>query len=338
MKKILLTVTILLIVSLGGFLYWGHLGSSDHESFIFNSKGSSSKTNNLKIISYNIAYGRGVADDKGDLRSKETIEGYLDKISDLLIISNADIVLLQEVDLASKRTHYINQAEYIAKRSGYPSYACVTTWIKNYIPYDYWPPSQHYGRMKSGQCILSKFPIISNERIPLPQRKDKPFFYTAFYLDRAIQSAEISVGKNTFKIFNVHLEAFAFKNRLKQAEILASHINNLLADDKIIVGGDFNALPPQATVKKDFPDKPDGPWKDASGDMTMSEFIALAPQLQEVVPTARPESESFTYPGDAPNRRLDYIFCSKNLKIIRGMILQISPISDHLPVFAKISY
>jgi len=337
MKKLFLIAT-LLVVALATFLYWGHLGSDDHESFIFNSKGSSTKTKHIKTVSYNIAYGRGAIDDKGDLRSKEAIEGYLDKISDLLIVSDANIVLLQEVDLASKRTHYINQAEYIAKRSGYPSYACVTTWIKNYIPYPYWPPSQHYGRMKSGQCILSKFPIASNKRIELPQRTDKPFFYTAFYLDRAIQVAEIMVGKATLHVFNVHLVAYDFNNKLEQAEILASHINNLLADDKIIVGGDFNALPPNATMKKDFPDKPDGPWKDVSDDMTMNEFMTLSPRLQEVIRKAIPESETFTYPGNAPNRRLDYIFCSKNLKIKKGKILQSGPISDHLPVYATISH
>lgn len=342
MKKMIILLVFLIAVIVG-FLYWAHLPANGHTSFVTNGAGaSSSARSEIKILTYNIAYGRGREDDiTVGPKSEALIKENLDKIAGLLKNTGADIVLLQEVDLASKRTRFIDEAKYLATSAGFPSYACVTTWIKNYIPFPYWPPSWHFGRMKSGQCILSKFPITENERIPLPQRADKPFFYTAFYLNRAIQAANVVIDGENCKIFNVHLEAFDARNRQNQIEILAGLVNNTAAG-KIIVGGDFNALPPNATVKNNFPDEPEKEWKewnDVRSDRSMEIFTSKVSKLREVFPADFPEDETFAFPSDEPNRRIDYIFFPGNMAVRQARVLkEAGTISDHLPVFVELKF
>ena len=323
------------------FLYWAQLPADGHVSYVVNGVSNTLTTpSKIKILTFNIAYGRGPEDDiLTGPKSETAIKENLAKISRFLKNTNADVILLQEVDFASQRTHFTDEARHLAENADYPSYACVTNWVKNYIPFPYWPPSKHFGRMKSGQCIMSKFPIKNNKRISLPQRKDKPFFYTAFDLTRAVQVVEIVIDGEAYNIFNVHLEAFDIKNREEQAEILANLTSNSSVEN-IIVGGDFNSLPPQATTKKNFPDNPEKEWKewgDVSGDRALKLFTSRAPKVAVVFTSDFPESETFTFPSDKPNRQLDYIFFSKNLISHRGRVLrEAGTLSDHLPVYMEL--
>lgn len=331
--KIFILVDTAILFFLIGFLYWAH-GGPLHESFIGkNDVPASPAGNELKVVSYNIAYGRGLKGDKGGLKDVKTIKSNLDNISNLLSGKGADIALLQEVDFASKRTHHIDEAKYISERAAFPFYACITMWVKNYVPYPYWPPKNQFGKMKSGICVLSKYPILDNIRIPLPQRSDKPFFYTAFYFDRAIQEVKLDVKGSVVTLFNVHLEPFDFANRAEQAGILANMVKDAVGH--VIVGGDFNALPPDATVKKDFSDHPEKPWNDVSGDRTMEFFTSIIPTLTEALSSEASEKSSYTFPADRPNRKIDYVFYSKEFEGGHGTVIK-ETLSDHLPIYAEL--
>lgn len=324
-------VIIAIIVSLIVFLYWGQSGGV-HSAFIRGACDRSDLANpaDLKIVSYNIAYGRGIKDDKGDLRSARVIEKNLSEIADVISNLDADIVLLQEVDFGSKRTHHIDEAEYIAGRAGFNCYACVTTWVKNYVPYPYWPIGQQYGEMKSGQCVLSKYPIVENRRLPLPPMTSAPFFYRAFYLDRALQQVKIEIGGQNIVVYNVHLEAFDIENREEQAAKAASLIEK---SKYVVIGGDFNALPPDATVKKDFSDNPGGSWRDVTDDKTVEIFNSGLAGFEEAAEADITEPDTFTYPADFPNRKIDHIFFSEGFECLNGRVVkEAGPLSDHLPV------
>jgi endonuclease/exonuclease/phosphatase family metal-dependent hydrolase len=339
MKKTFILV-VALVVALLCFLYWAHLPTDSHSAFTVNDSSGNISANpsKIRVITFNIAYGRGPDDDIiFGPKNKSEIERNLKQIGLFLKNANADIVLLQETDLASKRTYFIDEAKFLSEQAGYASYACVTNWIKNYIPFPYWPPSWHFGRMKSGQCILSKFPITDNKRTALPQRTDKPFFYTAFYLDRAVQTADLNINSTPYRVFNVHQEAFDISNREKQALILAGLVNDT-TEKNIVVAGDFNALPINASKKKSFPD--DTQWKewdDVSGDRSLELFIESTPNLREASVPISAEREMFTFPSEDPNRQLDHIFLSKNLRHIKSRVLNMAAgLSDHLPVYAEI--
>lgn len=333
-----ITVSSIIVIAFC-FLYWAHLGSTSHEAFIGGVCSDNAHTpKSIRIVTYNIANGRGSIPDGVNLQNKQTMKRNLNGIADFLRDVNADIVFLQEVDFASKRSDYINQAKYLTDKAGYSCFACVTNWVKNYIPYPYWPISQHFGQMKSGQCILSKFPVKHNQRVALPQRQDKPFYYTAFYYDDAIQSANIEIDNRAFVVFNVHQEAINIENKEREIRMLIDAIKDT-SNPYVIVAGDFNALPPIASLKNNFPDLKGTPWAnlDVTNDRTMEYFISSLPNFVEAIPKTFTSDNMFTFPADSPNRRLDYIFFSKSLKRLAGQIMNPpGAISDHRPLYVEL--
>jgi endonuclease/exonuclease/phosphatase family metal-dependent hydrolase len=281
----------------------------------------------LKVLAFNIGYGRGPAGDESGPWTREHIEQGLDGIAAQIRDLEADLVFLQEVDLGAARSHDIDEGRYLLERSGLGFGTCVVTWEKHYVPFPYWPPSRHYGRMKSGQCILSRYPIRESTRHRLPQPESSPFWRNAFYLHRALDHAKVDVGGRIVDVINVHMEAFDRPNREQHAAMLSALVAPL--SDRLIVAGDFNAPPPEAAQKKGFIDEPEA---DFEGDRTI-ETIRKLP-LGEVLP----DVPAFTFPADGPTRRLDYIFFGRALTRISARVLTPppGPHSDHLPIFAEL--
>ena len=220
----------------------------------------------ITVVTFNIGYGRGPAGDYAGPWTQAQITGWLDGIAAQLTAMKADIVALQEVDLDAARSHGIDEGKYLQEKLGMAARTCVVTWENNYVPFPYWPPSKQYGRMKSGQCVLSRWPIASSTRYRLPQPDEQPFWKNAFYLHRAIDHVEVTLAPGkTLHVYNVHLEAFHAGNRQQHADALAALVAKNPSPD-VLVLGDFNALPPGAIVQRGFSDEPD---IDFTGDDTI---------------------------------------------------------------------
>ena len=285
----------------------------------------------ITAISFNIGYGRGPAGDYSGPWTREHITRHLDLIADQIRASGADLAALQEVDLDAARSHHIDQGRYLLDRLGWPGLSCVTTWENNYVPFPYWPPSRHYGAMKSGQCLLSRWPITSTTRHRLAQPESMPAFKRAFYLHRAVDHAIVALPDAPLHVLNVHLEAFDAPNRRAQVDALAA-LASAAASPRLLVLGDFNALPPGTTPTRGFPDEPDNDYADSGPDGTIAAFAA-ATGLREVLLHDR---AVLTHPADAPTRRLDYVFHGASLALIEARALSAPPLaSDHLPVVAR---
>ncbi|MBI5486550.1 MAG: endonuclease/exonuclease/phosphatase family protein [Deltaproteobacteria bacterium] len=332
-----------LIVAFVAFYLWGSSGFDDTDPLSVpperyggdRSAGApAARVGPLRVVSWNIAYGRGRKDDVGDLRDEATIRRNLVGIAHVLRTLDADVVALQEVDFGAARTHGIDEVAFLAREAGYPWAARVETWNCRYLPFPYWPPSQHYGRMRSGQAVLSRFPITSNVRHLLPQPDENPFWYNAFYLHRALQHVELSIGGgSTLDVVNVHLEAFHQRNRERHADLLVRRVRTLLDRPRLVLG-DFNAIPPEATLRARFPDEPE---TDMTTDRTIATVRALG--LQEALPPDTPNPETFTFPADVPNRRLDYIWFPADARRISARVVrEAGPLSDHLPLVAEIEF
>jgi endonuclease/exonuclease/phosphatase family metal-dependent hydrolase len=331
---IVVIIGLLLFAVMGGagFLYWAHLGSNKHESFIIGSSPNNlSESRTVSVVTFNIAGGLGSMYEGMDLHDDKYKRNNIDKIARFLRNENLDIVLLQEADFKLKQEHHL------AEEAGYPYYACVTNWVKNYVPYPPWQISNHLRRVKYGQCILSKFPIVENRRIPLPQIEGKPFYYRAFYPEDAIQTATIKIGSKPLVVFNVHQEAFDKQRREKEIRILVDVIKNSPIPD-VIVGGDFNALPPIAQLRKDYPELKGTPWFHLNhiDDNALEYFIGSLPDFVEAIPTTFDLDDNFTCPAKSPNKRLDYIFFPKSWNRLNSQILNPGLISDHLPVYVEL--
>lgn len=207
----------------------------------FEARAHRSMPRHITAVTYNIGYASG---DKNNLPvplTKGEVVGNLDAMAEELRKLDADIVFLQEVDFDSRRTFGIDQMDYLVKALEMPYAAYAVTWNKRYVPWPYWPPSVHFGKMLSGQAVLSRLSLAKQSTIPLEKPAANAFWYNLFYIGRCIQRIELSAGGKTVDVWNVHLEAFDEKARRRQL----SELTDLVTADAqtLLVGGDFNEVP-----------------------------------------------------------------------------------------------
>jgi endonuclease/exonuclease/phosphatase family metal-dependent hydrolase len=285
----------------------------------------------LTVMSFNIGYGRGPAGDYVGPWTRAHVEQHLSGVADQIAASGADLACLQEVDLAAARSHGIDEAAFLLEKLGWGHGSCVVTWQKNWIPFPYWPFSKQYGGMKSGSCVLSRFPLTRSVRHPLPQ-PEQPWWRNRFYFQRALDQVTVVVGSAEWTVFNVHLEAFDLPNRHAHAEVLRAAIAAVPDQRRVIVAGDFNAIPEAAEPRKGYADEPE---MDFTGDRTLALATAGLPLVEAFADVAEP---AFSFPADAPSRRLDYIFHGRAATTVSARVLGAppGPWSDHLPLLARL--
>lgn len=282
----------------------------------------------IKILTWNLGflYGEG-SEGPGYVAQEEIF--YQEKLTEMvkqLKAWNPDILCLQEIDFDSKRSRFLNQAHFIAKNAGYPYVAEAVSWRANYIPFPYWPFTRHFGSMKSGGAVLSKYPILQNEVTLLAKPMSQAWWYNLFYLHRYFQKVTVELGTKKFEIMNLHLEAFDKVDRRGQVKKLVAKIQN----DKVdFVAGDFNSVPTSASKRSKF-------FNDDDYENDPSQDIMSKSGMLEVIPEeiySKAENLYFTFPSSKPDRRLDYIFYRPDLKMMRAEIHP-SGTSDHLPLEA----
>lgn len=278
-----------------------------------------SKLNNdsiFSIITYNIGYLSGMTNNLPVAKYKPFFDTNLNLVQQQLKEKNADIIAFQEIDFNSTRSFEINQQNEIAK-IGYNYIAQTINWDKNYVPYPEFPISMHFGKILSGQSILSKYKIYSCDRIPLQRNKTNPFYFDAFYIERLAQIAKIKIQNKTLVVINVHLEAYHKETRRKQTEEIIEIFNKYSNEFPTILLGDFNS---------------DREYDNAS--------INLILKLPKIGSAAYPDKKNNTYSSEKPIERLDYIFYNtKYIDYIDGEILSdFGLASDHLPLKMKFKF
>lgn len=334
-KRALLILALVLgtlLVVLTALYFWARSGTLAKDEYtrtrVFETVGEGipNPEGVFSVMTYNIGYLSGMTNNRV-LRPPETFfAANLDTFIDMLAQARPDVIALQEVDFASRRSYFMDQPGETARGAGYRFAAEAVNWDRRYVPFPYWPPRVQFGKIVSGQAVLSRFPIASHERVVL-RRPPNPFYYDAFYLDRLIQVVRIEIGEKTLVVLNVHLEAFDRETREKQAREVLKVYRAYKNDFPVLLLGDFNCVPPGAPQKKDFSDEP---GTDFTGEETMALFLGQE-GLKQAFPAPGTERD-FTFPADRPTRKLDYIFYSS---------ASIAPVetrkpgldsSDHLPL------
>ena len=207
----------------------------------------------LKVVTWNIRFGSGrfpfFGDSCGDevISENSDVKLIMQAIADTLNKIDADIVLLQEVDVSSKRTGYLDQVQYLLENT-YLNYGCYASmWKADFIPTD------GIGKINTGNAILSRYEITEAERVELRLRTDQDDLIQYFYLRRNILKAKIpslaQSGKDFFAV-DIHATAFATddtkqQHLIKYSEILSEIANN---NGVFVSGGDLNSIPPNSTV------------------------------------------------------------------------------------------
>jgi len=149
------------------FFFWAsspNYSLNDYSKLIINNHPVKfNKDSVYSIITYNIGYLSGMTNNKAIAKPKDLFDKNLEKVKKEFRLLNSDFIAFQEIDYASARSYKVNQQNEIAEL-GYNFLAQAINWDETYVPFPYWPPSMHFGRMLSGQSILSKYPLKNHQR------------------------------------------------------------------------------------------------------------------------------------------------------------------------------
>jgi endonuclease/exonuclease/phosphatase family metal-dependent hydrolase len=286
----------------------------------------------LRVLVWNVAWGYGFGSDgSGQAKPAEHFARSVQRMAALVRASDADVVLLQEIDFDATRSHHVDQAEAIARAAGLPYVARAVSWKANWVPFPYWPPSEHFGRMRSGGAILSRYPLSAHDVELFAKPDSNPLYYNLFYLFRYAQQVRIDTPVGELFVVNVHLEAFDADNRMAQARRLAARLGAKITP-LTILGGDFNSPPPETEAKSGFADEP-------QTDFTGDDTVAVLRQIEGLTDAFAPAdyraspATYFTFPASAPNRKLDHALVGSGFIVREARVYrEADDVSDHLPL------
>lgn len=198
----------------------------------------------------------------------------------------ADVVGMQEIRSMGENEEYTDQTKAISELSGLPYYYFGKAIdFENLGPY--------------GNSIISRYPIVSAEVIPIPDPDPKTG--NKYYETRAILKAKLE-GDITVIVTHFGLNDDEQENAVKTV------VENL-ESERCILMGDFNAKPDNAV---------------------------LLPIREKMKDTADLISgNSLTFRSDNPYEKIDYIFVSDDIEIISAEIPDIIA-SDHRPHTAEL--
>jgi endonuclease/exonuclease/phosphatase family metal-dependent hydrolase len=261
-------------------------------------------------------------------RVEENLSAVIDYVGSLDAV---DFFLLQEVDLQSRRSYRINQLD--ALQEVLPGYAGSVglNYKVFFVPL---PPSNPYGRVKSGIVTFSRFLPHHSARHAFPGNYAWPM--GPFMLDRCFLVDRFQLpGGRELLVVNTHNSAYDDGSlKREQMEFLHGFLTEEFAKGNYIVaGGDWNQTP--YGFRPEF-----------QGNI----FDTI--QLTYIEEDYLPGGWTWAYdPGVPTNRRvdtpydpnisrttvIDYYLLSPNLEIldIRGVNLDFRN-SDHQPVLARI--
>lgn len=260
-KILILLLVLILLAVLGYVLYLQLQYSRIPDNLSLSSENpkeqslQSGKT--YSVMSYNIGFGAYSADytffmdtgvmldgtptqgTHGRAVSREAVVKNTQGVIETVQTLNPDLVLLQEVDIASTRSYSVNQAQQVAQ--ALPDYDRVfaSNFHSAYLLY---PFNEPHGSVEAGLLTLSRFAIEESTRRSYPVSNN--FVDKFFDLDRCFSVHRLPVDNGRYLIL-IHSHMSAYDEggaiRHKQLEMLSSIMSQEYAKGNyVIVGGDFN--------------------------------------------------------------------------------------------------
>ncbi len=169
------------------------------------------------------------------------------------------------------------------------------------LRYNYFAEALNEDGNPYGNAILSRYPIISAEAIHIPDPDPKTG--NRYYETRGMLKVKLENG------YTVLVSHFGL-NTDEQANAVKTAIANI-EEEKTILMGDFNAEPNDTVLN---------PLRECLND-TAALF----------------EKPLLSFPSDKPDRKIDYIFTTPDIKVISADIPVIIA-SDHRPHTAEIDF
>jgi endonuclease/exonuclease/phosphatase family metal-dependent hydrolase len=336
-----------------------HTGFDDIEGAVYytsrDEKAAPDPDRPLRVMNYNVKFGGGRIDFFFDcfgdrvLMTKDEVIGNLSRLVEVINQYDPDVLVLQEVDVDSKRAAYVDQLQWLLDHTRLRYGVYASQWKADYIP------SDGLGAMDDGNGILSKYPLREAERIALSLRKEQSGIERYFYLKRNVLRVRLDVpGKRPTFVVATHSDAYS-KDGTKRQHIdrFKQELDALSGAGNTVLGvGDLNTLPPGTDKQFGFPDSV---CKDE--EFVADDYRAEADWLDSLYADYTPEIPLATYQADNAsyfshsvdknsfwNRKLDYIFTNALVVPGSGLVHQdeahggidTMPLSDHAPVSVEV--
>ncbi|MBN1776484.1 MAG: endonuclease/exonuclease/phosphatase family protein [Clostridiales bacterium] len=260
--------------------------------------------------------------------SRDEVEENLAGMLSALYGQQADLVLLQEVDVNSKRSYHIDQADYYTRGLSMGR-AFAYNFKVPFVPF----PIPPIGKVESGLLTLSNLKVEEAQRVSLPNAHPWPISLANLKRVLLVEYLPVDESDRKLVLINLHLEAYTSgEARQKQLDVLLDIMESeRKKGNYVIAGGDFNANFPGA--EDWFPITDENVWTpgDLSPDDLPDGFRFV---YDPGVPTCR--SLDKAYLG---NRRehvmyvIDGYIVSDNIKVNGAETIDLNFLyTDHQPV------
>ena len=170
---------------------------------------------NLKLMTLNIAHGRGVSFHQLFMRQR-SLKKNLDKINDVLLQEKPDIVALQESDARTFYSNNLHQSQYLCDKSKMAQ--------------------SIQGRHVKGMNFIYGTALLSKSNISNPQSVVFPF--KAPNPTKGLVIGTVKVKDLDVDVISVHLDFMHKKLRKRQVNIIAEHVES--RNRPTLIMGDFN--------------------------------------------------------------------------------------------------
>lgn len=294
----------------------------------------------LTVVSWNVQYCGGRSSpffyDGGarvhvdDAERDRTLGAVIAELREI----DADVVLLQEVDVCSDRTGRLDQRQALVDALRVPTYAYAPYHEVPYLPT---PIRSPLGRVRFDLVVLSKWKLAWATRHPLPLLAESAL-RRAFNLRRAVLEVNLACeGGRRLSLMNVHLSAFSFGDGTLERQVAV--LDRLCAERERagvpwLLAGDFNALPPWDTAARL------DPAHAAEYSDTSPPLAPMFARWQSPLPRDADPARLGTYVpfgAAAADRVIDHVFHGAGVTVVEHRVRTgVGHVSDHLPLVERI--
>ncbi len=247
---------------------------------------------------------------------------------------SVDFFLLQEVDIHSKRSYYLDEIDWLSDGLSGFCRVFATNYNCRFVPV---PVSNPMGRVYSGMSIFSRFRVDSADRNSFD--KHMPWPGRLFYMKRCFLTSRFFLPDDRqLVLVNIHNSAFDTGGILRKREmemIRKFMIHEYKQGNYLVAGGDWNANPPGFR-----------PEMIRTGDrIKQVEFTDLNEYFpgwtfafDPTAPTNRNVDTPYEH-GVTPTTIIDFFLVSPNVEVIAAETFNTGfSWSDHQPVYLRVRF
>ncbi|MDD4877741.1 MAG: hypothetical protein PHO02_01745 [Candidatus Nanoarchaeia archaeon] len=303
----------------------GYVGTSAQQQY--------ENSNEIKIISANLAHCRGPYDFYGDgrhldeldmdltINSPEQVYKCLDDFAEMFMREDADIVLLQEADKNAVWSYGIDFVPYLAQKAGMDYYAYGSKYDFVWWPYEHqrangqWIDTLYFD---IGNGIISKYPILTAGNKPFGEQD----FVGWIAGEERYIDARISINGRQARFISTHFGAGEIESRLMIEEAKKAGM-------PLVFGGTLHLVTPAALEAN-----PSLSWCSANAMRILDDSGLFSIYMLGIDPLDRTY-----YTSDTQNLywTADYIIPTNDFAITDYHVID-AELSDHKPVSATLVF